>query len=117
MSDWQKILHQGVDSLGKAAEKFGPDVIDVGALEPAFENFQMRTPPSVLDVRGERGSPIGQQSVPTTQEPDVVDGVIAPLDEDAASPVPNIPPRSPDRVLFPVSPVCASSCRFCTRRR
>jgi lysine 2,3-aminomutase len=31
--------------------------------------------------------------------------------------VPNITHRYPDRVLFLVSPVCASYCRFCTRRR
>jgi lysine 2,3-aminomutase len=47
----------------------------------------------------------------------VVDGVIDSLDEDADSPVPNITHRYPDRVLFLVSPVCASYCRFCTRRR
>src|SRR5437763_16928174 len=39
------------------------------------------------------------------------------LDEDAHSPVPNITHRYPDRALFLVSPVCASYCRFCTRRR
>jgi lysine 2,3-aminomutase len=31
--------------------------------------------------------------------------------------VPNITHRYPDRALFLVSPVCASYCRFCTRRR
>jgi lysine 2,3-aminomutase len=43
--------------------------------------------------------------------------VIDSLDEDGDSPVPNITHRYPDRVLFLVSPVCASYCRFCTRRR
>src|SRR3954463_15867348 len=117
MSDWQKIVHQGVDTLAEAAEKFGPDVIDVASLEPAFENFQMRITPNVLSVLGEPGSPVWQQYVPTTQELDIVDGVIDSLDEDADSPVPNITHRYPDRVLFLVSPVCASYCRFCTRRR
>ncbi len=117
MSDWQKILHQGVDTLGKAAERFGADVIDVEALEPAFENFQMRITPNVLGILGEPGSPIWNQYVPTTEELDVVDGVIDSLDEDGDSPVPNITHRYPDRVLFLVSPVCASYCRFCTRRR
>jgi len=51
------------------------------------------------------------------QELDIVDGVIDSLDEDADSPVPNITHRYPDRALFLVSPVCASYCRFCTRRR
>ena len=51
------------------------------------------------------------------QELDIVDGVIDSLDEDGDSPVPNITHRYPDRVLFLVSPVCATYCRFCTRRR
>jgi lysine 2,3-aminomutase len=57
------------------------------------------------------------QYVPTVQELDIVDGVIDSLDEDGDSPVPNITHRYPDRALFLVSPVCASYCRFCTRRR
>jgi lysine 2,3-aminomutase len=43
--------------------------------------------------------------------------VLDSLGEDADSPVPNITHRYPDRALFLVSPVCASYCRFCTRRR
>ena len=39
------------------------------------------------------------------------------LGEDDDSPAPNILHRYPDGVLFLVSPVHASSCRFCTRRR
>jgi lysine 2,3-aminomutase len=58
-----------------------------------------------------------QQYVPTVEELDIVDGVIDSLDEDGDSPVPNITHRYPDRALFLVSPVCASYCRFCTRRR
>ena len=117
MSDWQQILHTGVDTLDKLAERFGPDVIDVEALQPAFENFQMRLTPAVLAQIKEVGDPIWNQYVPTVQELDVVDGVIDSLDEDGDSPVPNITHRYPDRVLFLVSPVCASYCRFCTRRR
>jgi lysine 2,3-aminomutase len=55
--------------------------------------------------------------VPTVQELEVVDGVIDSLDEDGDSPVPNITHRYPDRALFLVSPICATYCRFCTRRR
>jgi lysine 2,3-aminomutase len=117
MSNWQQIVHTGIDTLDKLAEKFGPDVIDVEALKPAFENFQMRLTPAVLDQIKEVGDPIWNQYVPTVQELDVVDGVIDSLDEDGDSPVPNITHRYPDRVLFLVSPVCASYCRFCTRRR
>ncbi|MFL5578790.1 MAG: KamA family radical SAM protein [Gemmatimonadaceae bacterium] len=125
MSDWQSKLRESVDSLDKlkswVAEKFGPEVaereIDVHALQPAFDNFQMRITPAALDLIDTVGSPLWNQYVPSTQELDIVDGVIDSLDEDADSPVPNITHRYPDRVLFLVSPVCASYCRFCTRRR
>src|SRR3954467_13301954 len=118
MSDWQQIIKdQSIATLEKLAEKFGHDVIDVEGLRPAFENFQMRITPSALDQIKSVGDPMWQQYVPTVQELDIVDGVIDSLDEDADSPVPNITHRYPDRVLFLVSPVCASYCRFCTRRR
>src|SRR6476646_9934561 len=118
MSEWQKILKDdAVATLDKLAEKFGHDVIDVEALKPAFDNFQMRITPSALEQIKSVGDPMWNQYVPTVQELDIVDGVIDSLDEDADSPVPNITHRYPDRALFLVSPVCASYCRFCTRRR
>src|ERR671921_1435723 len=118
MSEWQKILKDdAVDTLEKLAEKFGRDAIDVEALRPAFENFQMRITPAALEHIKSVGDPMWNQYVPTVQELDVVDGVIDSLDEDGDSPVPNITHRYPDRALFLVSPVCASYCRFCTRRR
>ena len=117
MSDWQKILHESIDSLDKLADRFGHDVIDVDALKPAFDNFQMRITPAALAQIKEVGDPMWNQYVPTVQELDIVDGVIDSLDEDGDSPVPNITHRYPDRALFLVSPVCASYCRFCTRRR
>ena len=125
MSEWQKGLHQSIDSLDKlhayVAERFGAEVadreIDVAALQPAFDNFQMRITPAALYLIKEPGDAMWNQYVPTMQELDIRDGVIDSLDEDADSPVPNITHRYPDRALFLVSPVCASYCRFCTRRR
>src|SRR5579872_3458929 len=117
MSDWQKILHESVDTLDKLANRFGPDVIDVDALKPAFDNFQMRITPAALDLIKQPGDAMWRQYVPTVEELDVVDGIVDSLDEDGDSPVPNITHRYPDRALFLVSPVCASYCRFCTRRR
>jgi len=125
MSDWQKTLHQSIDSLeklhGYVAGRFGAEVadreIDVAALQPAFDNFQMRITPAALDLIQEPGDAMWNQYVPTRQELEIVDGVIDSLDEDGDSPVPNITHRYPDRALFLVSPVCASYCRFCTRRR
>ncbi|MGE5727641.1 MAG: KamA family radical SAM protein [Gemmatimonas sp.] len=118
MSEWQKVLREGsVDTLEKLADKFGHDVIDVEALRPAFDAFQVRITPAALEQIKQVGDPIWNQYVPTVRELEIVDGVVDSLDEDADSPVPNITHRYPDRVLFLVSPVCASYCRFCTRRR
>jgi lysine 2,3-aminomutase len=118
MSDWQKILKdQSIATLDRLAEKFGADLIDVDALRPAFDSFQMRITPAALDLIKTPGDAMWRQYVPTVEELDVVDGVVDSLAEDADSPVPNITHRYPDRALFLVSPVCASYCRFCTRRR
>src|SRR5688572_32569971 len=84
MSDWQKTLHQSVDSLDKlkayVTERFGAEAaereIDVAALQPAFDNFQMRITPAALDLINEPGDPMWNQYVPTMQELDIVDGVI-----------------------------------------
>ena len=40
-----------------------------------------------------------------------------PLGEDADSPVPGIVHRYPDRVLFLVTDICSTYCRYCTRSR
>src|SRR5690349_17959163 len=118
MSDWQQIIRdQSIATLEKLANRFGHDAIDVEALKPAFDNFQMRITPAALEQIKEVGDPMWNQYVPTVQELEVHDGIVDSLNEDADSPVPNITHRYPDRALFLVSPVCASYCRFCTRRR
>ena len=69
MSDWQKTVHQSVDSLDKlkayVAERFGADVaereIDVHALQPAFDNFQMRITPAALGLIQEPGDAMWNQ--------------------------------------------------------
>ena len=118
MSEWQATLKdRSVATLDALAARFGSEVIDTEALGPAFDAFQMRITPAVLDQIKAVGDAMWQQYVPTVQELEVVDGVVDSLDEDRDSPVPNITHRYPDRALFLVSPVCASYCRFCTRRR
>jgi lysine 2,3-aminomutase len=126
MSDWQKSLRDdSISTLEQlrayVAERFGEDAaereIDVEALQPAFDNFQMRITRDSLDQIQSVGDANWQQFIPSVQELEVIDGVIDSLDEDGDSPVPNITHRYPDRALFLVSPVCASYCRFCTRRR
>ena len=71
----------------------------------------------MMDLITEPNDPIWRQYVPAAAELDVTDGLVDALDEEAHSPVPNLTHRYPDRVLLLVSAVCASYCRFCTRRR
>jgi lysine 2,3-aminomutase len=118
MSEWQSALkEQSVATLEALEARFGSDVIDVEGLRPAFDAFQMRITPAALAQIKAVGDPFWLQYVPTVRELEIADGVVDSLDEDADSPVPNITHRYPDRALFLVSPVCASYCRFCTRRR
>ena len=116
---WQELLRKkSIASLEALAERFGPEhVSDVARLKQAAENFEFRISPAMVDLIREPGDPIWLQYVPTVQELEIEDGIVDSLAEDAHSPVPNITHRYPDRALFLVSPVCASYCRFCTRRR
>lgn len=119
MSTWQEQLKlRSIASLEALAERFGPEhVQQIERLRQAAENFEFRISPAMVDLIREPGDPIWQQYVPTVQELEVEDGIVDSLNEDGDSPVPNITHRYPDRALFLVSPVCASYCRFCTRRR
>jgi lysine 2,3-aminomutase len=116
---WQELLRKkSIASLEALAERFGPEhVADIERLKQAAENFEFRISPAMVDLIREPGDPIWLQYVPTVQELEIEDGIVDSLAEDAHSPVPNITHRYPDRALFLVSPVCASYCRFCTRRR
>ena len=116
---WQELLRKrSIASLEALAERFGPEHVgDIERLKAAAENFEFRISPAMVDLIREPGDPIWRQYVPTVQELEIEDGIVDSLAEDAHSPVPNITHRYPDRALFLVSPVCASYCRFCTRRR
>jgi lysine 2,3-aminomutase len=117
MDKWQDILKQSVTTVDELVERFGADHIDREAVQRAIDRFNLRLTPAVLAQIRQPGDRFWTQYVPTPAENEIVDGIVDSLDEDADSPVPNITHRYPDRVLFLVSPVCASYCRFCTRRR
>jgi len=121
MSTWQELLKQrSITSIAALAERFGPEHFPAelhDKLRQAIDNFEFRISPPMVDLIKSPDDPIWRQYIPTVQELDVVDGIVDSLSEDRDSPVPNITHRYPDRALFLVSPVCASYCRFCTRRR
>jgi lysine 2,3-aminomutase len=117
MEQWQEILRGSLTTVDELIERFGAEAIDRDAVEQAMDKFNLRMTPAVLQQLQRPGDPFWVQYVPTPRELVVEDGIVDSLDEDADSPVPNLTHRYPDRVLFLVSPVCASYCRFCTRRR
>jgi len=119
MAEWQRVLRErSLSTLQQLVEKFGAEHFpDLDRLQQAVDNFEFRISPPMVDLIKEPGDPIWRQYVPELQELDIVEGVLDSLGEDADSPVPNITHRYPDRALFLASPVCASYCRFCTRRR
>jgi len=119
MSDWQQLLRdKSLHTLQQLVDRFGAEQFpDLERLQVAADNFEFRISPAMLDLIKEPGDPIWRQYIPTLDELEITDGVMDSLGEDADSPVPNITHRYPDRALFLVSPVCATYCRFCTRRR
>jgi lysine 2,3-aminomutase len=117
MSNWQETLRQSLVTVDELIDRFGADNVDRAAIERAIDRFNLRITPAALAQIKRPGDAAWNQYVPTAAENDIVDGIVDSLDEDADSPVPNITHRYPDRVLFLVSPVCATYCRFCTRRR
>src|SRR5579863_9122147 len=119
MESWQELLRKkSIASLEVLAARFGPEHFpELDRLRQAAEHFEFRMSPAMVDLIKSPDDPIWRQYVPSVQELEVHDGIVDSLDEDAHSPVPNITHRYPDRALFLVSPVCASYCRFCTRRR
>lgn len=119
METWQEVLRKNsISSLETLAEKFGAEHFpELDRLRQAVDNFEFRISPAMVDLIKSPDDPIWRQYVPSVDELDIVDGIVDSLNEDADSPVPNITHRYPDRALFLVSPVCATYCRFCTRRR
>jgi len=117
MDNWQQTLRQSLTTVDELVERFGEENIDRIEVQKAIEAFNLRITPAALNLIKEPGDPFWNQYVPTPAENVIEDGIVDSLGEDADSPVLNITHRYPDRVLFLVSPVCASYCRFCTRRR
>jgi lysine 2,3-aminomutase len=117
MSDWQEVLKRSVTTVDQLVERFGEENIDREEVQKAIDTFNLRITPAALQFIRRPGDAFWNQYVPTPQENQVHDGIVDSLSEDADSPVPNLTHRYPDRVLFLVSPVCATYCRFCTRRR
>lgn len=114
MQNWRKLLRKSLTTAEEVAEIFG---LNLGATKQVASRFRIRINPYYLSLIKNKGDPIYRQVVPDPAELEDSCGMTDPLAEENDSPVPGIVHRYPDRVLFLVSPECASYCRFCTRKR
>ncbi|MDZ7270176.1 MAG: KamA family radical SAM protein [candidate division KSB1 bacterium] len=114
MESWQRQLQQSISSAEQLAKKFN---IPVEELERVARHFKIRITPYYLSLIKSKGDPLYKQVVPDVRELEDSQLFEDPLAEDRDSPVNNIVHRYPDRCLFLISHVCASYCRFCTRKR
>lgn len=102
---------RGMFSLSPAEER---------ALAKSQSRFPVAITPyyaSLLDTDN-AGDPLRRTVIPVDAEAVASPGESDdPLHEDGQSPVPGIVHRYPDRVLFLVTSMCATYCRYCTRSR
>ena len=111
---WQEQLKRSLRSPEEIARFFGLDIAEVRRIA---RHFRVQITPYFAELIKAKGAPLYRQVVPDPAELDEYDGAADPLSEDDDSPVPSVVHRYPDRVLFLVSHLCASYCRFCTRKR
>jgi len=111
---WQRILSRSLKSPEEIADFFG---LDPERVRKVARHFRAQITSYYAQLIKSKGDALYRQVVPDPAELEEHDGTADPLSEDDDSPVPSIVHRYPDRVLFLVSHLCASYCRFCTRKR
>lgn len=111
---WQQLLKRSLRSPEEIARFFD---LDIAQVKKTARHFRVQITPYFAELIKAEGEVLYRQVVPDTAELEEDDGAADPLSEDEDSPVPSVVHRYPDRVLFLVSHLCASYCRFCTRKR
>lgn len=114
MEKWKELLGK---SIADAATLKKVLKINAKEADKVIESYPMRINPYLLKFIGKKKDPIWRQCVPDIKEVTDKRGEIDPLKEEVYSPVRGLIHRYKDRVLLYVSNICASYCRFCTRKR
>lgn len=110
--EWQRILQKRSMARDDISERYD---LSLQVLDRIQNHFPIRFGSNGGEVpQGE--DPIARQFVPDERELNPA-GLKDPLDEEAHRQGELIIHRYPNRALFLVSNICASYCRFCTRRR
>jgi lysine 2,3-aminomutase len=114
MMDWTEQFRASLKDAGAIADRFS---LNPRSIETVTRIFPARITPYYADLIARFGQPLFRQLIPDPAELDDRDGRIDPLAEEADAPVSSIIHRYPDRALLIVTHLCASYCRFCTRKR
>lgn len=111
---WQQLLKRSLRSPEEIARFFD---LDIAQVKKISRHFRVQITPYFAELIKAEGEVLYRQVVPDADELEEDGGAADPLSEDEDSPVPSVVHRYPDRALFLVSHLCASYCRFCTRKR
>jgi len=113
MPHWKNILQNSITHPAQLPGQLASDE----ELDDVVSRYPMRINPYYLKLIEQKGDPLWNQAVPSSQE--LNDNICFedPLNEENLSPVPNLIHKYPDRVLFLITSQCAMYCRFCTRKR
>lgn len=114
MEEWKALLRQGIKCPEEIANRFH---LDVEQIRKVDEQFKFQITPYYSNLIKNKHDALYRQVIPDPAELDEENGFLDPLSEEEDSPVSTIVHRYPDRLLFLVTNLCASYCRFCTRKR
>jgi lysine 2,3-aminomutase len=114
IEDWKDIVARSITKPEQILSKFK---VDTQNLKAVIAEYPMRISKYYFDLIEEVNDPIWKQCIPSPLELQDPFGVEDPLSEEEMSPVPGLVHRYPDRVLMCISNICATYCRFCTRKR
>jgi lysine 2,3-aminomutase len=117
-ASWTWQLKHSITTLAELSQVLRLTNAERDGLLAAREHFRMAITPylaSLMDPH-DAACPIRMQFVPTQQETRST-GEEDPLAEEQYRVAPGLIHRYPDRVLLLVNNMCASYCRFCTRKR
>ena len=114
MDLWQNMLHQSFKTPEEIGHRFN---LDVETVKLVAQTFKAQITPYYANLIKNKDDPLYRQVVPDSAELEGNQGVWDPLGEEEDSLVPSIVHRYPDRLIFLVTHLCASYCRFCTRKR
>jgi lysine 2,3-aminomutase len=113
MEEWKKLI---VESISSPAELKKHLKVKMEDIEKVVERYPMRVNAYLIKQIQKRDGAIWRQCIPNINEIRGA-GQLDPLREEEYSPMRGLVHRYLDRVLLYVSNVCASYCRFCTRKR